>query len=198
MKLLPGLTMDLYELADEQVQFWNENGYLIIDELFSEEECDAINAIHRARADNDFKGLINVDREVEELRSLMKAPKVVSILTALKAGREIVGLMTQIMFKEAGSSHSLGWNPHQDNAYPQSQNGEYFTINIPLADQDSENGCMYVYPGSHKEGTFPFSPTLSYQPMENPGKQFGQLPREEGNCSIQVKSVVHVVTRALR
>ena len=169
MKLLAGLTMDPYEVADEQIEFWNENGYLVIKDLFSNKECDAINAIHRAHADKDFKGLINLDREVEELRGLMKAPKVVSILTALKGGREIVGLMTQIMFKEAGSAHSLGWNPHQDNAYPQSENGEYFTINISLTDQDHENGCMYVYPGSQKEGTFPFAPTLSYEAMKNPG-----------------------------
>ncbi len=161
--------MDPYHLTDEQVQFWENNGYLVIEGLFSSQECDAIDGIHRARADKDFKGLINVDREVEEIRNLMKAPKVVSIVTALKGGREIVGLMTQIMFKEAGSAHSFGWNPHQDNAYPQSENGEYFTINIPLVDQDLENGCMYVYPGSHREGTFPFAPTLSYEAGKNPG-----------------------------
>jgi len=75
MKLLAGLTMDPYEVADEQIEFWNENGYLVIKELFSNKECDAINAIHRAHADKDFKGLINLDREVEELRGLIKARK---------------------------------------------------------------------------------------------------------------------------
>ncbi|MBQ26698.1 MAG: hypothetical protein CMH81_00935 [Nitrospiraceae bacterium] len=169
MRVLPGLTLDLYPTKQDEIDFWNKNGYLLIEELFSQTECQSINDIHRAHADKDFKGLINLDREVEEIRSLMKAPKVVSIMRALKGGREIVGLMTQIMFKEAGSPHSFGWSPHQDNAYPQSENGEYFTINIPLVNQDRENGCMYIYPGSHKEGTFPFAPTPSYEAGKNPG-----------------------------
>ena len=33
---------------------------------------------------------------------------------------KVVGLMSQILFKEAGSPYaSQAWNPHQDNSYPQ-------------------------------------------------------------------------------
>ena len=101
----------------------------------------------------------------------MKAPKIISILEKLMGGT-VVGLMSQLLFKEAGSPYaSQAWNPHQDNSYPKTPNGEYVTINLALQDQDIENGCLYIYPGSHKEGLFDFEPTKSYRenPDDNPG-----------------------------
>jgi len=163
--------MKPYKLKQDQISSFYDNGYLVVDYLFSEEECDAINELMRKHADNDFSAILNPDRKYEEIRSVMKAPKIVSILETLMNG-VVVGLMSQMLFKEAGSPYaSQAWNPHQDNAYPQSPNGEYVTINIALQDQDVENGCLYIFPGSHKEGLFPFEPTKSYRenPNSNPG-----------------------------
>ena len=171
MKILPGLDMNPFDLRQDQINFFHDNGYLVVDNLFSEEECDAINKLTRKHADNSFAAILNPDRKFEEIRSVMKAPKIVSILQTL-ANTEVVGLMSQVLFKEAGSPYAgQAWNPHQDNTYPQTPNGEYVTINIALQDQDIENGCLYIYPGSHKDGLFPFEPTKSYRenPKSNPG-----------------------------
>ncbi len=171
MKVLPGLTLDPYYLNQDQVDFFNENGYLVVERLFSEEECDAISKIVRKQADENFSAILNPDRVIDEIRSVMKAPKIVSILETL-TGSTVVGLMSQFLFKEAGSPYaSQAWKPHQDNSYPRTPNGEYVTINLALQDQDVENGCLFIYPGSHEEGLFAFEPTKSYRenPDNNPG-----------------------------
>ena len=171
MKILHGLDMDPYDLKQDQINFFHNNGYLVIDHLFSVGECDAINKFTRKHANSSFSAILNPDRKFEEIRSVMKSLKIVSILKTL-TNAEVVGLMSQMLFKETASPYaSQAWNPHQDNTYPQTPNGEYITINIALQDQDVENGCLYIYPGSHKEGLFPFEPTLSYRedPNSNPG-----------------------------
>ena len=134
------------------INFFHNNGYLVIDHLFSVGECDAINKFTRKHANSSFSAILNPDRKFEEIRSVMKSLKIVSILKTL-TNAEVVGLMSQLLFKETASPYaSQAWNPHQDNTYPQTPNGEYITINIALQDQDVENGCLYIYPGSHKEG----------------------------------------------
>jgi len=171
MKELKGLMMDPYYLDQNQVDFFCENGYLVVEHLLSEEECDTINDIGRKNADEKFSAILNPDRLFDEIRSVMKAQKIISILETL-TGSTMVGIMSQFLFKEAGSPYaSQAWNPHQDNSYPKTPNGEYITINIALKDQDVENGCLYIYPGSHKKGLFPFDSAISYRenPDDNPG-----------------------------
>ena len=171
MKILHGPDMKPFDLKQDQINFYHDNGYLVVGNLLSEEECDAINKLTRKHADSSFSAILNPDRKFEEIHSVMKSPKIVSILSTLM-NAEVVGLMSQVLFKEAGSPYAgQAWNPHQDNTYPQTPNGEYVTINIALQDQNVENGCLYIYPGSHKEGLYPFEPTVSYHedPKSNPG-----------------------------
>jgi len=171
MKTLPGLSQEPYDLIEDQLNFYHENGYLVVDGLFTEQECDAMNKITRPLADENFSAIHNIDRDIPEMRSVMKAPKIVSILEKLQ-NSEVVGLMSQVLFKEVESPYaSQVWNPHQDNSYPQSPDGAYITINIALENQDQENGCLYIYPGSHKDGIFACEPTISYRedPNSNPG-----------------------------
>lgn len=164
------LSQHTYQLTPEQIKSYQDNGYLVVEGLFTPEESEAINQVARTKADEKFSAVMNPDRELSYLRDVMKLPRIVSILEALQ-GKEVVGLMSQILFKEAGSPYApQAWNPHQDNAYPKSK-GEYITINIALKPMDVENGCLYMFPGSHKEGLYPCEETVSYReiPGSNPG-----------------------------
>jgi ectoine hydroxylase-related dioxygenase (phytanoyl-CoA dioxygenase family) len=158
-------------LTQEEIRFYKDNGYLVVEGLFSPEECDRILEIAKSHADDRFSAILNLDRTVPAFRDVMKDPKIVRILETLQGG-EVVGLMSQVLFKEAGSPYaSQAWNPHQDNAYPQARDGAYITINLFLRDADPENGGLYIYPGSQREGTLPFEPTVSYREKvgTNPG-----------------------------
>jgi phytanoyl-CoA hydroxylase len=163
MKMLKGLSTELRSLNQDQLSFYHDNGYLIVDNVFSHQECDEIYRLFKEKADDDFSAILNLDREVEELRSVMVAPKIVSIVEGLQGG-ECAALATQMLFKEAGSGYaSQAWTPHQDNAYHQNPNGATMTLNIFCNDMDVENGAIFVWAGSHKEGLMECEQRASYR-----------------------------------
>ena len=157
--------------------FFNSDGFVVIRGVFSPERCDEFLAALRQHADGDFAAIHNIERDPPEGRGLKIAEKifkdelVVTILDTL-CEAEVVALGNQTLFKERGTRWAdQAWNPHQDNSYPQTPNGEYTTINIFLADADKENGGLYMYPCSHKEGLLPFERTISIREAvgQNPG-----------------------------
>jgi len=159
------------KLTDDQNGYYHENGFIVIETLFSVEECDRIYDIFCEHADEQYSAIINLDRKEEELHNVMKMPKVISIVEELLKS-EAYGLMTQMLFKQAGSQYAnQAWTVHQDNAYHQNPNGQTLTINIACQDVDSETGALYVYPGTHREGLIPFEARKSYREEkgENPG-----------------------------
>lgn len=158
-----------YKLEREQIVAYHETGFLAVNKLFSAQECDDILGIVQQHADPNLSAILNLDRKVPEIRKIMKSPRIVSILETLLQG-EVVGLQTQTIFKEPHTAYaSHAWKPHQDNAYFKSPDGAALNCHILLEGHDKNNGCLYAFPGSHKEGTFPFTPTRSSNPNTNPG-----------------------------
>lgn len=125
------------------------------------------------------------------MRLFMRDPRQISLLRQLhegpyeeragKTGLKWGGLMTQVIFKEAGTQYGdQAWNPHQDNSYVLNPNGLYVTTNTFFADADMENGTMYIYPGSHKKGILPFEEIKSYR--EEKGKNPGNMAAIPEGC----------------
>lgn len=107
------------------------------------------------------------------MRSVMTDPRLVSILEDIQ-GQEVVALVSQFFFKEAGSAYAeQAWNPHQDNAYLNIKKGCSINTQLMLADADRENGAMYVFPGSHEEDILPFVHVATYgeEARKNPGRK---------------------------
>ena len=100
--------------------------------------------------------------------------------------------MTQMLFKEAGSTYaSQAWNPHQDNAYVGNKNGKYITTNFWLEDTSVENGTLYVYPGSHKNGIYKFEERISYREVDkNPGHKV-DVTFKKGDVIVMNGNLVH-------
>ena len=161
----------LYDFTKEEFNFYHENGYIIINGLFSNEEINKIYDLFIEHADQNFSALLNLDREVKELHNVMKMPRIVSIVESIFEG-EAYGLMTQMLFKQAGTIYAdQSWTIHQDNSYHQNPNGKTLTINIACADSDAENGTLYLYPKTHKEGIINFETRKSFR--ENKGQKPG-------------------------
>jgi len=188
-------------LTEEQILFYRENGYLIVNDVLTAEEARTYNQYIRRHANRDFAAIINPDRyedlhtqdervksdlTIEEIQEtvefsqyVMKHPDIVAILERLQE-KEVIGLSSQFIFKEALSSYSSqAWLPHQDGWYPGDKKGEYITINWFLRDTDVENGTIYVYPGSNKVGLQDASPRKSFRedPGSNPGSDC-EIPEE--------------------
>jgi phytanoyl-CoA hydroxylase len=190
-----------YKLKQSDIDFYNENGYLIINGLYSEDFTERYLSAIRRHANNDFAAIINPDRydtlyelderpksnltideitdTVELSKMVFKNKTVIKILRTLQ-GKDVVGLSTQMIFKEAYSSYaSQAWAPHQDNRYIDNENGQYITTNWFMRESTPENGGIYVYPGSHRLPLLPAPDKKSYRenPDDNPGREC-EIPDE--------------------
>ena len=196
-------------LTDQQINFYRKNGYLIVQNIFTNEEAIKFNLFLRRHANKDFAAIVNPDRfeqlaeqddrpksdiRLEEIKEtatqslqIMKNSKIVSILETLQK-KEVVGLSSQFIFKEAHSSYATqAWRPHQDSLYPEDKNGQYITSNWFLRGADVENGTIYVYPGSHELGLLEATPQISFRENigTNPGSEC-KIPKEFNDKKVDV------------
>lgn len=188
-------------LTQEQKDFYYKNGFLIIKKVIDEESCDFFYENIKKFSNDDYSAIMNPDRfdflisqsyenlnkfnflrervaYLEEAKKvskmcfeLLKDEKAVQILEELQ-NKEVCGLMSQMLFKEAGSKYSTqAWQPHQDNAYPKNKNGQYITVNFFLKNANKKNGSIYAYKCSHLEGIYDHEEKPSYREKAgtNPG-----------------------------
>ncbi|WP_158258111.1 phytanoyl-CoA dioxygenase family protein [Sphingopyxis lindanitolerans] len=57
----------------------------------------------------------------------------------------------QSVYKKTGKKQEFPW--HQDNGYTFIEPQQYLTFWIPLVDVDESNGCPWIVPGLHRNGT---------------------------------------------
>ena len=161
-------------LNSNQLSFYKENGYLVVADVLNLTECQKALSVFQKHAelinDTEFKAIMNLDRPEEWSHlykpeqqwihnyireELLKNRSVVTMLEALQevSYGEVVLMQSMFLFKKANTAYNeQAWLPHQDGIYHGSPVGGTLTANIIFADQDKENGGMFIYPGSHKEG----------------------------------------------
>ena len=61
-------------LIDQQINFYRKNGYLIVENIFTDKEALAFNQLIRRHADKDFAAIVNPDR-FEQLAEQDERPK---------------------------------------------------------------------------------------------------------------------------
>jgi len=182
-------------------KFYDENGYLVTPVL-GPTECDRLLELLMRHTDSDYSAQMNLDRKLPELKIVMRDTRVISIIKALQSNAVLGTLISQILYKKAGTPYaSQAWQPHQDNSYPQAPYGAMLTINIFLERADRENGCLYLFPGSHKEPLLEFTPTPSYREPTgtNPGNLVNVPPQykkidimaEKGDMLVLHGHIIH-------
>lgn len=209
--------------------FYWKNGYLILNNLFTEKEIN--NFYYRASLHNDkeWSNVKNPDRydfliahnsskisnfdselsfnlkmsekinylreckkTAKTFRNLLRDKRIVSVLEELYNDK-FVGLSTHIIWKKAGTKNATqAWNPHQDNSYGQSKNSKLLTINLFLDDVTIDNGAIYNYPGSHKEGLLETDWGKSYSDPSKPGKYCKIPPGYTQNNIIAPKGTLYI------
>lgn len=164
--------------AQEQKAFFEDQGYLIIEDLLTEQEIDTcqreIERLHQLAAQlqrkgelaasnfqcepfiTDANGEVPILRKIEQTRThsavfrqLSAHPKLIATVQTL-LGDDLLLFRSTLMLKPAhhGSAHAL----HQDSAYWPIDPPALVTVSIALSDATLENGCIKVIPGSHKWG----------------------------------------------
>jgi phytanoyl-CoA hydroxylase len=164
---------------EEQKAFFEDRGYLVVEDVMSSDElvaCEAeIRHLHKMAAEMaeiDDARLRNFQREpyakdkeqdglpvlrkIEQTRdysgffkNLAAHPNLVPVVQNL-IGLDLLLFRSTLMLKPAFHGSSHGF--HQDSAYWPMEPPSLVTVSIALTDSDSENGCIQVILESHKWG----------------------------------------------
>lgn len=135
---------------DQIAREYCEDGYSVVESLFTAEECHAIRKIAETLPSfhsGDLLPVMNPHRERPELLDTMSDERVVSIVRRLMQGNP-VGMQTQYFFCRPGTR---GFSFHQDNYYVRAERNQFVSAWLALEDVAAENGALIVLTGSQRE-----------------------------------------------
>jgi phytanoyl-CoA hydroxylase len=160
-------------INDQEVAYYNDNGYLVVDDIYSAEEVARMRAvvdelIDKARGLTDHDSVYDLEpshtaerprvRRIKEMynvhplfREMAEHPKLISVMTKL-LGPNLILHGGKINIKAASFGSPVEW--HQDWAFYPHTNDDVLAVGVMLDDMTEENGPLLVAPGSHKGPTY--------------------------------------------
>ena len=129
---------------------YDRDGFVVIPDLLSAEECDNLKAEARQVLDEHAKPGASVYVHVAVVSAMFRAlaedPRIVDILKPVMP-HGVMFLSDKIVYKAADKTFPTPW--HID-AYYWRNTRPKLSVWIPLDDATAENGTLTVVPGSHK------------------------------------------------
>ncbi len=130
------------------ISFFNEKGYLILENIFSSDECnEVVKLAESINSKDDYIPIMNLHKSSDKIIKYMSNPKVINYIEKVFEGNAL-GLQTEFFFMPPGTK---GFSPHQDNTYVQADQYSFVSAWIALTDVNKENGGLIIWPESHKE-----------------------------------------------
>lgn len=162
--------------SDEQVQFFVDNGYLVMPGLIEPDEIEELreDTVRIARGEYPCEGITPVSPEQSDaqiLRSILcihqphyispvmekyvRHPKLCGVLSQIVAAHlphwdGSVKCMQSMLFVKPPGFQGQAW--HQDEIYIPTRDRSLCGGWIAMDDATIENGCLWVVPGSHRDG----------------------------------------------
>jgi len=156
-------------LSTKQVKDFSRYGFIILDNIFDEDLMKELISIIdplEAQITEDLKkfdeGKFFISRaeeitftthlvtQSEQLKKFSKH-KIFSSLCRDLIGSDVRLYWDQAVYKKAGTRDEFPW--HQDNGYTFLEPQSYLTCWLALTDTDVKNGCPWVIPSVHRQGT---------------------------------------------
>ncbi|GMV93363.1 MAG: hypothetical protein AMXMBFR82_31410 [Candidatus Hydrogenedentota bacterium] len=141
------------ELTDQEVAFYQEEGYLLIPRLLRDEEVTPLRA--------EILGILDIIGLGKTKLRQTKQYLAGSHLDGLINSATLVGLASRLMegpstlhspFTAVKSPGGTEFHFHQDNQYTRFD-GPGINFWFALEDMSPENGCLLIAPRSHRNGT---------------------------------------------
>lgn len=164
-------------IKPQDADFYNNEGYLLVKGVFNQAEVEEMrNGVNRiidraaqAKLDHNhawggdylppeelkklvLKGFHDVHYHDASFTRAFTHPNMADVLTKI-IGPNVQLHHSKMLVKppEIGAAFPM----HQDHPYFPHANHTMLAASIHLDDADLENGCIYVVPGSHKQGPLP-------------------------------------------
>jgi phytanoyl-CoA hydroxylase len=156
-------------INDEQALQYNRDGFIIFENVFDNSTIDALEAeldpIEEAATEHLHKqgGRVLISRadEITFATHLVTRSSFANAFTRsqffLDLTHDLLGpdvrlYWDQLVYKKPGNPQVFPW--HQDNGYTFIEPQQYLTCWVALSDATEENGCPWVIPGAHRQGTY--------------------------------------------
>ena len=136
------------------VDFWNENGYFVLEDVLDQEGLKAYSdeSDRIARELNPEFQPFQYPHKISTLFvDLMKNKKIFEVCELL-IGSKLEALQTWMYFQRPGE---LGRDVHQNSFYSRVERGHIINVSTAIDDADEENGCVYIHPRSQVEPILP-------------------------------------------
>ncbi len=158
------------KISEQDVKFFQENGYLIVEGAMSAAEIDDLRqetvAICRGERGELNRGYTHTPDETDDeviqkylcihfphktssiMHNYLAHPVIVDTLTHIIGPN--VKCMQSMLFIKAAGKPGQAW--HQDEDFIPTRDRSLTGAWMALDDANVENGCLWVIPGSHKHG----------------------------------------------
>lgn len=152
---------DYCPLTDEMIAQYHDQGFLLLGSMLTPEGLsqmrkEAMAAWEAEKGPFDPTAtwlsnalLTNVHHKSPIIRQYYLNGPLVQVAEQL-VGPNLKGATSQLTFKLRGNTMPFAW--HQDNGYGELDPYNTLTTLTALDDADEENGCLWIIPGSHKQG----------------------------------------------
>jgi non-heme Fe2+,alpha-ketoglutarate-dependent halogenase len=188
-------------LTTDQANFYQQNGYLAPIDIFAENEAGKLYKTFR-RLENDYGesllgyGRNNAHQVLPLLDQIAHHPSILDVIESL-IGPNILVAGTTLFVKEPEQRGFISW--HQDARYNGLKPYNWVTAWLALTEVTKENGCMYMWPGSHLDGQRDHVDTYGEDNLLTRGQTVMGVPEDKivpielrpGQLSVHHPWVVH-------
>ena len=188
-------------LSEQQINFYNEKGYIAPIDVLSKEEANEIRKeieTIESKWPNVLEGL---GRNYVHLISPVFNKLCLNnkILNAVESiiGKNILICGTTLFIKNANEKGFVSF--HQDAKYIGLEPHNWVTVWIAVTDSNEKNGCMRIWPGSHKKKLKNHKQKFDENNLLTRGQTIENVPFEEtdpvvleaGQMSLHHPTVIH-------
>lgn len=202
LKFYPSTVTAPKVLTKDQVQSFNENGYVKPIRIYSDDEMvelrgyfDQLLERVLAAGGNSYS-ISSAHLTYGRVWDIVTNPRIVALVQDI-LGENVVGWGSHFFCKMPRDGKAVAW--HQDASYWPLTPTRALTVWLAIDDADVENACMRFIKGSHHFGHMTFRPSepgehnVLNQTIENP-EQYGE-PVDDclkaGECSIHSDLLLH-------
>ena len=146
------LEMKSGHLKESQLNFYRQNGYCLVENVVSKEDCRLL----IAEANRAAKGKYNLRLNMHQSPKFHKIHirKDILAMADQLCEHRMIPIGSVFYFSQPNSTFgSSVW--HQDNFAPKAPHGSYLVIGLALDDADESNGALTVVPRTNFLGDLP-------------------------------------------
>ena len=184
-----------YKLEIDQVNSYQENGYLFPFEVLTTEQVRNVQAeFAQAQQQALEKGLAdelpkllrtNAQLTLPFVHRIARCPKIIDRIASL-LGPDLLLWSAEFFIKGARTEKIVSW--HQDLTYwGLGETDDEITVWLALSDSSVESGCMRFIPGSHHQRILPHRDTFAQNNALSRGQEVDVEINEDEAVNIELK-----------